>query len=551
MVAFGDHSFRAVFHLNHSPRRATMSTCFIILPMSTPVSVSTPDGKSYRYQKNHFDDVLKKICIPAVKRRRFQPISPSQQGKGAFPITPNILKQLQDADLVLCDISSLNPNVLFELGIRRALNKPFAIINDINTQAPFNLKDFNSLEYKAEDVHKSKKAKAKLIKTLAEHLPKAPIEQPAPTTVEPFAGAAACGITEVFLSRAEAEEDVVAAVKRASERLWILGIGLSQVFRLWENLRVIEKKIERAQDTGSSFDARILLLDALTTTGVFRTLLETSGPKIEQILNAPRYLGEESRDDPYFNEQLYRDFENAWTRFKGGSNIADIVRFYAHTPTCWLVMTDDTAYFQPYTFGAAPNSDEDSSAIGPLMPVFKFDGAKSARPFQILEDHFEKLWQTTNTDLFHVRARDPEAQDTLFKIFNSHGDWLRQVYAVLHKPGWDRRHYPRKRCNSKLQIYIRKHKNQTPRRVEKVVNFSQKGLALKLKDIELKSGNIVNLEVLTPRRPKGALKMEKAGEYVKTMLVDPCDGRFRVVRVRKGLEFLIVGLEPAKRRTSR
>ena len=521
-----------------------MSTCFIILPMSNPT------GGRYRYPENHFQEVLEKICIPAVKRKRFEAIPPSQKGKGAHAITPTILKQLHNADLVLCDISSLNANVLFELGIRQGLNKPVAIIKDTVTKAPFNLKDLDSVVYDPKDVHK-KKEKAKLIKRLTEYLPQAPMEPPAPNIMEPFAGAAACGITQVFLTREEARKDVLAAVRKASRRIFILGIGLSQVFSLPQNLSTIEKKIELAENTSSTFDARILLLDALTSTGVFRTLLETRGDKIEQILNASRYVGQETRDDPYFNQQLYRDFVNAWTGFKGNSRIADIVRFYAHTPTCWLVMADDTAYFQPYTFGSSPNADEHDGAIGPLMPVFKFEGGKRCRPFKILEDHFEKLWQTTNTDLFHVRARDPEAQDTLFNIFHSRGDWLRQVYAVLHQPGRERRRFPRKRCKSKLEIYIRKHKKQEPLKVDKVINFSQAGLAFRLKDIELKKGNIVNLQVLTPQRPEGALVKEKAGEYVKEMLVDPCKGRFRVVRVRKGVESLTVGLQPAKRRTTR
>lgn len=515
-----------------------MRTCFIILPMTTPSGTD--------YKPNHFAKVLKQICIPAVKKIRFKPIGPARIG--TYPISEEIVTQLHDADLVLCDISSLNPNVLIELGIRRALNKPFAIIKDGLTKEPFNLQDFNRLEYDHKVFQKSIRAKEVLIRGVAQHLRKTATKRLPPTAVvEPFVGAAACGITGVFLSRKEAEGEVLAAVKKTKQRLWILGIGLSQVFSLPENLRTIEKKIGDTRD----FDARILLLDALTSTGVFRTLLESSADKVKKILYSFRDPVDEFLDDPYFNEQLYRDFHNAWTRFRDRTDIDNIVRFYSHTPTCWLIVADDTAYFQPYTFGAAPNSDEDGGPIGPLMPVFRFDAAESARPFKILEDHFEKLWATTNTDLFHLMARNADAQRTLVEIFDRHGYWFRQVHGVLHKPGKERRLYPRKRCRSGLEIYVRRNKNQLPLKIEKAMNFSREGLELKLKNIELKKGEIIYVEVLTPRRPQGAGKKEKAGELVKRILVDPYDGRFRARHVRREGEFLVVGLQPVKKRASR
>ena len=42
---------------------------------------------------------------------------------GADLIHAQIVKNLQFADVVLCDVSTHNPNVFFELGIRTALNR--------------------------------------------------------------------------------------------------------------------------------------------------------------------------------------------------------------------------------------------------------------------------------------------------------------------------------------------------------------------------------------------------------------------------------------------
>ena len=43
---------------------------------------------------------------------------------GSDLIHAKIIKNLETADLVLCDMSALNPNVFFEFGMRTALNKP-------------------------------------------------------------------------------------------------------------------------------------------------------------------------------------------------------------------------------------------------------------------------------------------------------------------------------------------------------------------------------------------------------------------------------------------
>ena len=51
-------------------------------------------------------------------------------------------------NLVLCDMSVLNPNVFFELGIRTALNKPVCLIKDDKTEfIPFDLAGVNAATY--------------------------------------------------------------------------------------------------------------------------------------------------------------------------------------------------------------------------------------------------------------------------------------------------------------------------------------------------------------------------------------------------------------------
>lgn len=52
-------------------------------------------------------------------------------------IQKNIVTNIYDSDLIICDVSSLNPNVLFELGMRLAFDKRVIIVKDEKTDYMF------------------------------------------------------------------------------------------------------------------------------------------------------------------------------------------------------------------------------------------------------------------------------------------------------------------------------------------------------------------------------------------------------------------------------
>lgn len=49
--------------------------------------------------------------------------------------------------MAVCDLSSKNPNVLYELGIRQSFNLPVTLIRDSLTQRIFDIQGFRDLEY--------------------------------------------------------------------------------------------------------------------------------------------------------------------------------------------------------------------------------------------------------------------------------------------------------------------------------------------------------------------------------------------------------------------
>lgn len=116
--------------------------CFIIMPITTPTLLV----EKYNDDEEHFSHVLVHLFIPAVVGAGFKPIPPKAVGSNI--IQADIIKQLSDCELVLCDMSIFNPNVFYEFGIRTALNKPVALVVDDKTKPiPFDSSMLNCHEY--------------------------------------------------------------------------------------------------------------------------------------------------------------------------------------------------------------------------------------------------------------------------------------------------------------------------------------------------------------------------------------------------------------------
>ena len=121
------------------PKATTDKECFVIMPFS--------DGDGY--EKGHFRRVYEDIIEPAVNNSGFVP-KRADDVQETNLIHLDILKRLIDAPICVCDLSSRNPNVLFELGIRQAFDKPVVLIQEIGTPKIFDIAMLRLLEYHKE-----------------------------------------------------------------------------------------------------------------------------------------------------------------------------------------------------------------------------------------------------------------------------------------------------------------------------------------------------------------------------------------------------------------
>lgn len=114
-----------------SPRGANKKPalkCFIIMPFTERNPVR-PQG--------FFAEVLRSLLTPAGIDAGFVVETANRQGSDVIQST--IINELLEADLVIADLTDHNPNVLFELGVRMAEDKPVALVKASDTGRIFDI----------------------------------------------------------------------------------------------------------------------------------------------------------------------------------------------------------------------------------------------------------------------------------------------------------------------------------------------------------------------------------------------------------------------------
>jgi len=102
--------------------------CFVAMPFSE---------KTGEYPDGFFNEVLRQLIAPAARDAGFRVVTARKTGSDVIHAT--IINGLLDADLVVVDLTEHNPNVLFELGVRMAEDKPVALIRAEGTGKIFDI----------------------------------------------------------------------------------------------------------------------------------------------------------------------------------------------------------------------------------------------------------------------------------------------------------------------------------------------------------------------------------------------------------------------------
>lgn len=110
--------------------------CFVIMPISD----------CENYVSGHFGRVYEYIIKPACEHAGFIPVRADEIMTTNY-IALDIIKHIINSEMSICDLSSRNPNVLYELGIRQAFNLPVTLIKDSKTNRIFDIQGIRDIEY--------------------------------------------------------------------------------------------------------------------------------------------------------------------------------------------------------------------------------------------------------------------------------------------------------------------------------------------------------------------------------------------------------------------
>jgi len=110
------------------PAKGTGLVAFVIMPFVE---------RDQNHPAGFFLEVLRSVITPAAMEAGFTVKTANRQGSDLIQST--IINDLLEADIVIADLTEHNPNVLFELGIRMAQDKPIALVKATGTGRIFDV----------------------------------------------------------------------------------------------------------------------------------------------------------------------------------------------------------------------------------------------------------------------------------------------------------------------------------------------------------------------------------------------------------------------------
>jgi hypothetical protein len=96
----------------------------------------TPIGDTDSAERRRADWLFHMAIEPACKKHGLKPERADIMSASAM-IGTNIFRAISEAPICIADLTGLNPNVLYEMGVRHTLRKPIVHIAQVGTRLPF------------------------------------------------------------------------------------------------------------------------------------------------------------------------------------------------------------------------------------------------------------------------------------------------------------------------------------------------------------------------------------------------------------------------------
>jgi len=198
------------------------------------------------YTEAHWLDVqsiIKESVASAGYEARLVSESPD-----ATVIIRSIVQNVYKDEIVICDVSGMNPNVMFELGMRLAFDKPVVIIKDEITRFSFDISTIEHLVYprslRYQSIQDFKKKLAEKIRATAQ----ASKQEGYSSFLTNFGSFTVANLQETTLNESEALERILTKLDKFDSRLLNLESSPNKEYssvNYSKNLKVYSKSFYR------------------------------------------------------------------------------------------------------------------------------------------------------------------------------------------------------------------------------------------------------------------------------------------------------------------
>lgn len=385
-----------------------MPTCFVILPFG-----KTTDKHDEAYWTKHFETVIK----PAVRKAAddhtllgYEAILANPPGGG---IIESVFQELQNADIVLADLTDFNPNVVYELALRQCLHDRTIMILETGLEPPFYFKNYKIIRYSTatyqdvgqfqEDIQRSLLELTHNTNSISDN----PISdyfrktgqtikiqsnqtQNIPTLRKD-------GFTAIYVPDANNQRNTSKrrSIQEARNPIRLLASsGHAYLARIQSPFRgILEERLK------AGIPVQIILVNPWSESRVLLSVgeLPDSTPKPESIqaialdrLKQGNFTGFDPvaliQQSTYYNEKYsasMRGYEDLKTKF---GNMIEL-RICTHEVTATMLLTESTGFFEPYVHA---NLHE---RMLKAMITFEVEFPDSSYFYRHCRDYFEVLWQ--------------------------------------------------------------------------------------------------------------------------------------------------------------
>jgi hypothetical protein len=240
-------------------RKKMHGTCLVLMPFKEP-----------------FDTYFVSIIKPAVAAVRLE----SLRGDSLFrpsPIMADIWRMIQEAKVLVADLTEKNANVFYELGLAHAIGKPVVLLADNLNDVPFDLQSLRVIIYDKNDPAWGTELKASIAASLSE-------------TLEDTVSAVPSMFRKVVRSQAPTETKTESRLDLLERQIASMATGKRDMFRtirspgdLFDALRMARSRSEAIALTRSALMAG---LEEKIVRTVVRDALKNVPTEAKEVLAA-------------------------------------------------------------------------------------------------------------------------------------------------------------------------------------------------------------------------------------------------------------------------